>query len=145
MLAKCASDQARPRRSEGGFTIIELLIALTVLIIGLTGIVQLQMSGVRASSYARHSTEASVLAEDKMEQLRTAPLVVDADSETVDASGNDDPDGDGDPVDDGFYIREWTIADLGAGVWSVEVAVTWYERGDVDDDHTVTLRTRRIQ
>lgn len=116
---------------------IELLIALTVLIIGLTGIVQLQMTGIRASSYARHSTEATVLAEDKMESLRTAPLIVDTDDEIVDAQGNVDP--------DALYTRGWVIADLGSSIWDIEVTVTWLERGDANDDHTVTLRTRRVQ
>ncbi len=118
---------------------IELMIALTVLIIGLTGIVQLQMSGIRASSYARHSTEATVLAEDKMESLRTAPLIVGAydDGGPIDAQGADGP--------LALYTRKWTIADLGSSVWDIKVTVTWLERGDADDDHTVTLRTRRVQ
>lgn len=132
MVAKSASNQ-------GGFTIIELLIALTVLIIGLTGIVQLQMSGVRASSYSRHATEASVLAEDRMEVLRTAPLAAGTTTDTTDAQGIVDPD------DEGYYTRESTVTDLGSGMWDIEVKITWRERGSATDEHTVTLRTRRVQ
>ena len=73
---------ARKRRGQqGGFTIIEVLIALLVLVVGFAGILSLQLTAMRATSFSRHATEASVLAEDKMEQLRTisgfvAPLML---------------------------------------------------------------------
>jgi type IV pilus assembly protein PilV len=55
-----------PARGAGGFTVIELLVALTVLAVGITGILSLQMTSLRATSYSRHATEAAVLAEDRM-------------------------------------------------------------------------------
>jgi type IV pilus assembly protein PilV len=121
------------RQRQGGFTILELLIALTVLIIGLTGIMALQMTSMRAAAYSRHATEASVLAEDKMEALRTAPLVAGTTVEgPMDAQGLDDA--------EGLYTRTIAIVDNGV-LATIEVKVEWKERGE--EDHSITVRTQR--
>jgi len=131
----------RPRttsRRSGGFTVLELMIALTVLIIGIAGILAMQMTGMRSSAYARHATEASVLAEDKMEVLRTVSLATYADgSEDVNSQGVVDGDG-------MKYTREWTIVDNGDGLATLTVTVGWLEGGDLSDSHAVVLTTRRI-
>jgi len=90
-------------------------------------------AAVRGSAYARHATEASVLAEDKMEVLRTLPLAGFGDgSEQVDAQGIPEP--------DGPYTRSWTIAADGP-LASVAVTVTWQEQGS--EPHAITFRTQR--
>ena len=61
--------QAR-RTAEGGFTLIELMIALAVTIIGLMGLVSLLVADVRASAHSRHAAVASVLADDRLEEVR---------------------------------------------------------------------------
>jgi type IV pilus assembly protein PilV len=123
----------RANSEQGGFTLVELLISLTVLIIGLTGILTMQVTAMRATGFSRHSTEAAVLAEDKMEFFRTTPLsaVVD-DTETVNAHGLLDA--------DGLYTREWTITD-DSEVATISVTVSWMERGD--EPHAVTIYTQR--
>jgi prepilin-type N-terminal cleavage/methylation domain-containing protein len=128
----------KPDAPEGGFTIIEILIALLVLLIGMAGVLSLQLTSVEATSFSRHATEASVLAEDKMEQLRTVPLAVLTDgTDQVDARGVIDA--------EGLYTRTWTID--GASPRRVEVTVSWSERGNVDPDErlSITLSSARNQ
>jgi type IV pilus assembly protein PilV len=123
----------QPRRGQGGFTIIELMIALTILLIGITGILSMQLTALKATSYSRHATEASVLAEDLMEELRTLPLasVVDG-NEPVDAQGNYDA--------DGVFTRAWTVVWNG-DLATITVTVSWNEHGN--EPHAIVLRTQR--
>ena len=122
------------RRDQGGFTIIELMIALTILLIGITGILSMQLTALKATSYSRHATEASVLAEDLMEELRTLPIsTVVGGSETVDAQGNYDP--------QGVFTRAWTISS--GSLATISVTVSWNEHGN--EPHAIVLRTQRLQ
>ena len=123
-----ASDRAR-----GGFTIMEIMIAMTVLALGITGIMSLQMSSLRASAYTRHAAEASVLAEDRLELLRTTPVAALAD-------GEDRVDELGIPRENGRYLRTWTVA-ASEGLLTLTVTVSWSEGGA--PPHTARLVTRR--
>lgn len=124
------------RRSESpdsGFTIIEIMVALTVLALGIAGILSIQMTALRATAYNRHAAEASVLAEDRMELLRTQP------AETL-ADGEDRVDALGIPGEDSFYRRSWTVA-TNLGLVTIEVKVAWDERGS--EEHSFTMVTQR--
>lgn len=127
------TPDCRTRRAEGGFTLIELLIASTVLIVGLTGIVALQVTGIRSSAFSRHATEAAVLAESRIEQLRTIPLAA---GTTVESGLNPQ----GRPVTGGLYTRT-TVITTNATFADIVVTVTWNERGS--EPHQVVLQTRR--
>ncbi len=126
------------RNDQAGFSLLEILIGITVLIIGVAGLVAMQTSAMKASAYSRHSTEASVLAEDKMEQLRTVNLATlppgPPPPEQVDAQGFPDP--------NGLFTRDWVITDNGA-FFDIEVSVTWFEGGDTSQEYNVTMRTQR--
>ncbi|MFU8819992.1 MAG: type IV pilus modification protein PilV [Gammaproteobacteria bacterium] len=61
-----------PRRSRG-FTLLEVMIALLVLSIGLLGIAALQGVGLRSSHGAYLTSQASLLAYDMADRIRTNP------------------------------------------------------------------------
>ena len=61
---------------SGGFTLLEVLIALVVLSIGLLGIAGLQGVGLRSSHGAYLSSQASLLAYDMADRIRTNPQTV---------------------------------------------------------------------
>ena len=71
----------RPR--EAGFTMIEVMIALLLTAIAIVGIMSLYMSQTRASAYSRHTTEATVLAQDGLERLRSQGVPASATITTV--------------------------------------------------------------
>jgi type IV pilus assembly protein PilV len=54
---------------QKGFTVIEVMIAITILAIGLLGIASMQISAIRGNSLSDNITCALALAEDKMEEL----------------------------------------------------------------------------
>jgi type IV pilus assembly protein PilV len=58
-------------RTQIGFSLLEVLIALVVLSIGLLGHSKIQALGVRASAEANLRTQATFLVNDMMERMRT--------------------------------------------------------------------------
>jgi prepilin-type N-terminal cleavage/methylation domain-containing protein len=123
------------RRGQAGFNIVELMIGLTVLLIGISGVLTLQIVSLRATSYSRHATEAAVLAEDKLEALRTIPIATLVDGvpgEQVDAQGYLDA--------SAPFTRSWTIVWNGS-LGLLTVTVSWNEGGD--EPHSITYRTLR--
>jgi prepilin-type N-terminal cleavage/methylation domain-containing protein len=94
------SLRSGPRLSRGGFTMIEVMLAIVITAVVVTGIIGLYKIEVTASSYSRHSTEAAALAEDKLEKLRT----LGAAANQTGTDTNIDPQ---DNVGAGIYTRTW--------------------------------------
>lgn len=61
---------ARPWGNEGGFTVIEVMVAATILIVGLVGLVGLLDISARTSSLSRIRQAANSLARDTLENAR---------------------------------------------------------------------------
>lgn len=55
---------------DGGFTLIEVLVALVVLSIGLLGVAGMQLVGLRGNLSAASRTQASYLADDILDRMR---------------------------------------------------------------------------
>jgi len=55
---------------EGGFSILEVLVAISIVTVAVAALAQLFALSTRANSSARATTYAAVLAQQKMEQLR---------------------------------------------------------------------------
>lgn len=114
------------------------MIAMLLLLIGVAGVLSLQMTSVRATSFSRHATEATVAAEDKMEELMSMDgdtllamslLLPGTDTTTLPSGGT--------------YVRTWTIVPgtVNLGVLSVSVTVDWVERGS--ENHSIEIDTQR--
>lgn len=57
-------------RNQGGFTLLEVLIALLVLAVGLLGFAMLQVVNVRYTESANYRTKATQLADTLLDQVR---------------------------------------------------------------------------
>jgi prepilin-type N-terminal cleavage/methylation domain-containing protein len=137
-----------PRRTDAGFTMVELMVALTILLIGLMVLLATVVTSVRAASFSRHATEAAVLAEDKLEELRTQTITAGTVTETqLDEQGFTD-------TTRGAYTRTSVVSAqalndatgttaLGT-FWQIAVTVSWDEPGE-DAARTLVLTTERIQ
>jgi type IV pilus assembly protein PilV len=134
--------------TQDGFTMVELMVALTILLIGLMVLMATVVTTVRASSFSRHATEAAVLAEDRVEQLRTQAVTGGTITETnLDEQGYVD-------TTRGLFTRTTTVTSrsltdstgqvLGLAFWEISVTVSWLEQGE-DTPRTLTLTTERIQ
>ena len=62
------------RRREGGFTLIEMLMATLIVVIGLVAVAQLVPSSLMMNANNRSDGTALVLAQKEMEALRAVPL-----------------------------------------------------------------------
>ena len=111
--------------ARGGFSVIELMVALTILGIGILGLANVFPLGSSTQMRDRLRTSAADQAQQKMEQLRTeswsAPNLADGTH----------PNTSGETVtlqDEGTYNRRWIVEDQ-AGNFSdmkrVTVQVTW--------------------
>ncbi len=127
---------SRPDNSQRGFTMIEVMVALLLTAIAIIGILALYMSQSRASAYSRHTSEASVLAEDGLEKLRLEAPPVGSTLTGVDEQA----------VSPGIFTRTLTVSGLigtpPAAYYDVTSTVTWEEDGVT---RTVTLNGRRNQ
>lgn len=72
--------QPRPGRSEGGFTLIELMLAIVVIVVGLLGIASTMAAMTRYQDLSAARTDMDALADNKLEQLRAAAQTRSADT-----------------------------------------------------------------
>ena len=82
-------------KNQDGFTLIEVLIAVTIFAVGLLAIAAMQTSAIRMNSTGNRLTEASTLCIDRFEQLMSQPY-----SQLVTGA---------DPVTPDGYTVSWTV------------------------------------
>ena len=121
----------REERGAGGFTLLEVTIAMALFMAGMLSLSVMQLAALRGGSSGRHTTQAAAFAETKMEELQRltwtqiAPTAgwapAEARNNTVQSNPNQ--------VEQA-YTLDWRITDLVAG-WtrSVDVRVSWDEKG----------------
>lgn len=128
-----AANRVTPRKPEGGFTLIEVMIAVLLTAITVIGVLGLFRVETRASSTSRRETEAAVLAQDKLEELRTEA------APTANLTGSDTPK---DELSGLFpWTRTWSISvTTDPAVYSIDVTVTWDDNGTT---RSVTVHARR--
>ena len=61
-------------KNQNGFSLIEVLVAVTIFAVGLLALAKLQIVSIRGNSSARGVTEASVVAQSKFEELKLLPV-----------------------------------------------------------------------
>jgi type II secretory pathway pseudopilin PulG len=123
-------------RRQDGFTLLEVLIALAMLIVGVGALAQLSIVAIRAADDARRASVASVAADQKLETLAALSWGYDdagatvqdrafdaspADSltrntdgyfEYLDAAGRVVDEDDEDGTDGRAFVRRWSIQPL---------------------------------
>ena len=125
------------RHHEAGFTLIEVLISILLTVVAVVGIMGLYRVETRASGNTRHTTEASSLATDRIELLRTAspagtapplPPIAGVEANITERG-----------LAGGIYTRTSTVV-AGVGYFDLVVVVSWNEEGVAKN---VTARARR--
>lgn len=112
---------------EKGFSLIELLIAMSVLAIGMLAAASMQYSAVRNNTQGNVSTQASMLAKSQLEMLKNQDIgsAVLAPGDYSDATPIDE---NGNPG--GIYNRSWRIDPLGTSARRIRMTVQWTKFGD---------------
>ena len=98
-----------------GFSLIEILVALVIFSIALLALASFMVSSTKINSFGSHMTEATIFAQDVVEQLRVSPwanVVSGADQRTGSTGVN--------------YVRNWNVVPnpTGSQRW-VTITVNW--------------------
>ncbi len=64
------------KRREGGFTLIEVLIAIVILSVGLLSLAQMMVLATRSNTLSGRMTSSAALAREQLERLKAAPFYV---------------------------------------------------------------------
>ncbi len=117
------------KNRTGGFTLLEVVIAMVILAIALLGLAGLQVVAVQGNSLASQITEATTLAQDRLELLITTPFA------TL-ANGNDPVPRDETSTGIAYNV-EWEIVDIADDPTrkNVGVTVSWTD----ETNHKVTI------
>jgi len=95
--------------NQSGFTLLEVLIAISILTVGLLGVAQMQIMGIKGNYFSGNTTTALTLAEEKMEDLLGKSY---SDAELTNGNHPDT----NNPIDEtgqagGTYSRMWIVTD----------------------------------
>jgi len=60
--------------NKKGFTLVEVLVAMSILAVGILGITGLAGNAIRSSGYSQAITQANNLAQDRIESLQSIPF-----------------------------------------------------------------------
>ena len=124
--------------ADKGFTLVEVLIGLIILAIGILAIAGMQITSIRGTSFSNNLTQASVIAQERLEFLKGLPL--------ADASLNT-----GD-YDDLANVKICTLPqptivyhaqrNLNPNYVTITYTVSWVEKGI---PHSVSFRTMKAR
>jgi prepilin-type N-terminal cleavage/methylation domain-containing protein len=143
------------KRKQGGFTLLELLLTLTVTTIGLVGLLSLHLSIARGNDLANRSAEAASIGNAALEQLRAARIPDMMQLLTGSPTGTP-------PVNKNFgtvvgrngmtFRRQVKVTQLNnasTSLWLIRVEVGWTEDGATQGadsgmlDHTIASEVVR--
>lgn len=119
--------------NKKGFTLIEVLVGLVLLAIGLLAIAGMQITSVRGNFFSSNMTQASVLAQDRMETLRNLAY---ADAALTVGTYNDGV------IPGTIFTRGYNVSPIpGTTMLNIRVSVSWRDTSD----HTITFSTVRSE
>jgi prepilin-type N-terminal cleavage/methylation domain-containing protein len=123
----------RNKRGAAGFTLIEVLIAMVVMAVALTGMIPVLVHATRGNSFGGNTTGAATRSQDKIEELKRAPfdhahLVAGTYTET-----------------DQGYTRTWVVTAAGgqysADIRGIEVTTQWTDAQGSHEAKAFTVRS----
>ncbi len=102
---------------ENGYLLIEILIAMAIFAIGFLAVGTMVFSTTRNNTTGNIATQATMLAVDKLEELKSQNI--------GDIASDADPSG-----DLGIFERSWVVTDTGIGASRlIQVTVSWDRLG----------------
>jgi type IV pilus assembly protein PilV len=120
------------KNGEAGFSLIEVLVALTILAVGLLGLALLQTSAIKGNAIASKSSIAVQVAQDKLEWFRSQPFAGIASSGTISDNATATavyatlpPGGDNVVVGGTTFYRVWAVRPVTTTLKTVTVWACW--------------------
>jgi type IV pilus assembly protein PilV len=105
---------------QKGFSLIEILISMTIFAIGVLALAEMQITAIRGNAFSSTTTDGTTLAQDRIEQLMNLPY----DDANLNAGNHG-------PVTQGVYNVSWDVANNSpvTNTKTVNVSVTWTANG----------------
>ncbi len=130
-------EQESVRKHPGGFTLIELVVAILIFAIGIVGISKMQTLAIQANAYSMQLSEANNVARDTIEKLMSLPLTSSTfgGEETLTATSTFSWPG----LIQGniLFSRSWSASQIaGTDARQIDVLVTWSEK---DTPHSISF------
>jgi len=121
-MKRTSWNRRRNTSGQGGFTLIEAIIAMFVFTVGILGAVSMQISSINANSTSRSLTQGANTAANQIENLRPLDYVSDA-ALTEGVTG---------PIQNGNYTITYNVQRdaILRNTMRVDVTVNWVERGN---------------
>jgi len=102
--------EIRAMQNDTGFTIIEVVIAISILAVGLLGVAAMQTSAIQVNSAAGQMTARMNWAQDKMEELKALAFSDPWLEEDGNPPGVDSADNTHQATSDGYAVS-WNVTD----------------------------------
>jgi Tfp pilus assembly protein PilV len=115
-------------QNQDGITLLEVLIAMIILTLSLLVLLNMAMVALDGNDWANHTTVATQLLQDKLEELRGDGFPVSG-SDTV-----------------GDIARTWTVTAVSSHLRRVDVQVNWRDISDDQQTNSITsfIRTDSV-
>lgn len=133
----------RRRGEERGFSLLEVLIALSILAVGLLAMAAMQIHALKYGRSGRHTSDAALVARNEMERLQRLdfddPQVQPTGGWTLPTQVDRNVEAPGGTEIEQSYQRRSRIVDVVAGdVRSIDVQVTWAEPNRPNRNFTIS-------
>jgi type IV pilus assembly protein PilV len=120
-----------PVKDKRGFSILEVLIAISLLSIGIMALATLQSRGIRGNDLGNRTTQAVALAQDKLEELintSTTQTITGGSESNIDETGSGG----------GIFSRSWSVQNNTpvTDAQTIAITVTW---NDIVGQHNMTV------
>lgn len=103
-----------PQKGQAGLTLLEVLIAMVILVVGVLGWIGLQQTAVMNRGESRTMTVATELVQSKIEELSESPAEI---------CNSDSCSGEDEHTIDGFeYVLEWEMEKKDSSDWGDDLA-----------------------
>jgi prepilin-type N-terminal cleavage/methylation domain-containing protein len=66
-----------PRNGEGGFSLVEVMVAIVILTVGLLSLAQMMVLATNSNTLSGRMTSSSALAKEQLERLKATPFYAD--------------------------------------------------------------------
>ncbi len=119
------------RLNQDGFSLIEILIGLIILAVGLLAIGGLQITSIKGNFFSNNITQATILAQDKLEYLKHLSY--------TDSNLNVGQHNEG-TIPNTIFTRQYNVLeDTGNNMKTITVTIQWMDRGN----HSISFSTIR--
>lgn len=130
----------RLKRSQKGFTILEVMIAMAIFAIGILGVAKMQIKSQTGNTSARTITQGTTYTQDRIERLMSVPY-----TDPIMAAGPGNATVAGASSGE-TYTLNWTITDNNPIVNTKQIAITatWNDQGLTRNFSTNYYRARNF-